>query len=108
MAHGADGSLHLLRIGDAAKDGGDVVAVLEGGGEMIALVGIVAKPVEEFGEAPLGGVNAAAPVDGFEFLAMSGVGDFGSFALGTVIAPEVIVVERIHGGVDGNDGGASG
>ena len=37
-------------------------------GESLALVGIVTEPVEEFGEAPLMRVDAAAPLDRFEFL----------------------------------------
>ena len=53
-------------IGDAAECGGDHVAMFEGGGEARALGGIVAQPVEQFGEAPLAGVDAAAPVDGCE------------------------------------------
>src|ERR1035441_9503612 len=36
------------------------------GGEARALIRIVAQPVEQFGEAPLAGVDAAAPVDGFQ------------------------------------------
>ena len=39
---------------------------------------------------------------------MRGVGDLGGFVLGAMIAPEVIVVEGRHVGVDGNDGGAGG
>ena len=61
--------LTLIRVGDAAERGGDHVAVLEGGGELGALVGVVAEPVQELGEAPLVRVDAAAPLDGFEVCA---------------------------------------
>ena len=53
-------------IGDAAQHGRDHVAMFERGGEAVALVGIVAQPVQQFREAPLGGVDAAAPFDGFQ------------------------------------------
>ncbi len=81
MAHGADAALDLLRIGDAAEGGGDHVAVLEGGGEGGALVGVVAQPVQELGEAPLVRVDAAAPLDGFEVLAVGERGDLLRFFL---------------------------
>ena len=53
-------------IRDAAEDGGEHVAMLQRGGELGALLGIVAEPVEQLGEAPFGGVDAAAPLDGGE------------------------------------------
>ncbi len=73
-----------------------------------ALTGVVAEPVEELGEAPLVGVDAAAPVDGLEVLGVGEGGDLGGFVLGAVVAPEVVVVERLHVLVDGDDGGAGG
>ena len=108
MAHGADGARDLGGVGDAAEDGGDHVAVFEGGGEAGALFGVVAEPVEELGEAPFGGVDAAAPVDGFERGGAGGGGDLGGFLPGAVVAPEVVVVQRSEAVVDGDDGGAGG
>ena len=78
------------------------------GGEARALVGIVAQPVEQLGEAPLAGVDAAAPVDGFEVFGEGELGDAAGLFVGAVIAPEVVVVERLEVGVDGDDAGAGG
>ena len=63
-----------------------------------AQFGVVAEPVQQLRPAPLGGVDAAAPVDAFEAgAAVAGVGgggDLGGFAGGAVVAPEVVVAER--------------
>jgi hypothetical protein len=37
-----------------------------------------------------------------------GGGDFGGFFPGAMVAPEVVVVERLEVGVDGNDAGSGG
>jgi hypothetical protein len=108
VAHGADAALDEAGIGYAAEGGGDHVAVLEGGGELRALVRVVAEPVEELGESPLVGVDAAAPLDGLEVLLVGEGGDLAGFGLGAVIAPEVVVAEGLHAGIDGDDAGAGG
>jgi hypothetical protein len=56
--------------------------MLEGAGEVFALFGIVAQPVEELGPTPLGGVDAAAPIDGGKALAARGLGDLGGLGGG--------------------------
>ena len=66
VAHGANGAGRLGRVGDATENRRDHVAMFEGGDELGALFGIVAQPVEKFGETPFGGIRAAAPVDDFE------------------------------------------
>ena len=71
-------------------------------------VGVVAQPVQQLGKSPLGGIDAAAPLDGFELFAVRGFGDLGGFAFGAVVAPEIVVVERLQILVDGNDRGAGG
>ena len=86
-------------IGDAAQDGRRHVAMFQRGGEAVALLGIVAQPVQQLGEAPFGGVDAAAPVDGFEPGGARGGGDLRGLAPGAVVAPEVVVVERLEVGV---------
>src|SRR5215472_15300332 len=62
VAHGAGGAFDCGGVGDARERGGDHVATLEGGGELCALVRVVAEPVEELGPAPLVRVDAAAPL----------------------------------------------
>ncbi len=74
----------------------------------VALVGIVAQPVEQLGESPLVRVDAAAPLDAFEAELMSLAGDLFGFSEGAVVAPEVVVVERLKVLADGNDAGAGG
>jgi hypothetical protein len=108
VAHGADAAGGEGRVGDAAEGGGDQVAVFEGGGHPGALVRVMAEPVEEFGEAPFGGIDAATPGEGFEAGGAAVGGDFGGFAVGAVVAPEVIVADGLEVFVHGDDGGASG
>ena len=86
----------LAGIGDAGEGRGDHVAVLEGGDEAVALVGVVAEPVEQLGEAPLVRVDVAAPVDGFEVFGKGELGDLAGLLVGAVIAPEVVVVEGLR------------
>jgi hypothetical protein len=69
--------------------------MLEGRYELRTLRRIVAKLMQKFGEAPLRGINAAAPLDRFEAVAMSGLRDFRSFSLSAMVAPEVVVIERL-------------
>src|SRR5207245_525148 len=53
VAHSANAALDVLCVGDAAERCGNHVAMFESGDELRAFGGIVAKPMEEFGEAPL-------------------------------------------------------
>src|ERR1022692_407113 len=78
------------------------------GGEARALIRIVAQPVEQFGEAPLAGVDAAAPVDGFQMGGVRGGRDLGGFPPGAVVAPEVVIVDGVEVGVHRNHAGARG
>src|SRR6266480_833217 len=65
---------------------------------------IVAKPMEKFRETPLRRIDAAAPVDGGEFFAVCGFGDFRSFGFGAVIAPQIIFIQRLEILAHRNDG----
>src|SRR5215813_13232896 len=96
-----------MRIADAAKSGGDHVAMLESGGELRAFCRIVPQPVKELGEAPLGRIDAAAPIDHGKLFAMRCFGNFGGFRFCAVVAPEVVVVEWLKILVNRNDGRAS-
>ena len=40
--------------------------------------------------------------------AVGGGGDFGGFAPGAMVAPEVVIVDGVELGIDGDDGGAGG
>src|SRR5260370_17148785 len=84
------------------------MAVFEGRDELSALRGIMAKPMEEFREAPLRRVDAATPVDSGELFAVRGRGDFRGFGFGAVIAPQIIVIEGLEIFADGNNGGTVG
>ena len=75
---------------------------------MLPLFGVVAQPVQQFGPSPLGRVDAAAPVDGFEALPVGRRGDFGGFLPRPVVAPQVVVVQRLHLGVHRNHAAAGG
>src|SRR5207245_10587863 len=53
VAHSANAALDVLCVGDAAERCGNHVAMFESGDELRAFGGIVAKPMEEYGDAPL-------------------------------------------------------
>ena len=53
-------------------------------------------------------VDAAAPLDGFEIRCVRGGGDLGGLLPGAMVAPEVVIVERLEVGVDRDDAGAGG
>ena len=96
MSHGADAALHLRGIGDAGERSGDHVAVFQRGGKPVALVRIVSQPVQQLGEAPLMRVNIAAPVDRLEVFSPRQFCDLPRLFVRAVIAPQVVVVERLH------------
>ena len=108
MAHGADAALYFFRIGDAAQRGRHHVAVLEGGNEFRSLAGIVAQPVQQLGKSPLRRIHAAAPLDRFQPFAVSGFGDLRRLALGAMVAPQVVLAERLHVFADRNHRRAGG
>ena len=82
--------------------------MFEGGHKLRSLVGVVPKPVQQFGKSPLRRVNSAAPLDGLQAFPVSHVRDFGSLALGSVVAPQVILAERPKIFSDRNHRGARG
>ena len=96
------------RIVNAAENRGHHIAMLERRSEACALLGIVTQPVKQFGEAPFGGVNAAAPIDGFETLSAGRRRDFGGLLPGAMVAPQVVVVDRLQVRVDGDDARSGG
>ena len=79
------------------------------GGGLVAFVGIVAQPVEELGPAPFGGVGSSAPVDGGQvgFVARAAVIS-GGFLPGAVVAPEIVIADRVQVFVDGDYARAGG
>ena len=108
MSHGADAARDLGGVGDAAEDGGNHVAMFERGGEAGAFFGVVAEPVEQLGPSPLRRVDATAPIDGWELLRARSGCDFGSFAPGAMVAPEVVVVNGLELRVYRDDARAGG
>jgi hypothetical protein len=94
VAHGADAARRLARIGDAAQHRGHHVAMLQRRDHLRALAGIVPQPVQQLRESPLGRVHAAAPFERFQFPGAPGRGDLGGFALGAMVAPQIVIVQR--------------
>ncbi len=82
--------------------------MFERGGETVSLVGIVPQPVQELGEAPLGRVDAAAPVDRCQAARVGCGCDLGGLFPCAVVAPEVVIVDGLEVLVDRNDAGAGG
>ncbi len=108
MTHGADGAWETRSRGDAAEGGGDHVTVLQGGDEARTLCGIVPQPMQQLREAPLRRVDASAPVDGFELLLVRGGGNLLCLAPRAVIAPEIVVIQRLEPVADRDDAGTGG
>ena len=100
VAHRADAAFRRARVGDAAQRRRDHVAMLERARELSSLVGIVPQPMQQLRESPFGGIHAAAPVDRREAFPMRDLGDLRRLALGAVVAPKVIIVERAHRRID--------
>ena len=96
MTHGADAALHQFGIGDAAESRRHHVAVLEGARQLTALLRIVAQPVQQLGESPLVGIHPAAPFDRFQVLGVGELGNLLRLALGAMVAPQIVVIERLH------------
>src|ERR1035437_7875157 len=82
--------------------------MFQGGSKARALAGVVAQPVEQFGEAPFAGIDAAAPVDSFQLGGVRGGGDLGGFPPGAVVAPEIVIVDGLEVGIDRDHTGARG
>src|SRR5690242_9356234 len=70
--------------------------MFEGRGKLRTLLGIVAQPVQQLGKAPLRRIHTAAPLNDLESLAMRDLGDFGGFPFCAMVAPQVIVAQRLH------------
>ena len=94
MSHSADAALHLFGIADPAQRRRDHVAMFQSRRELRALVRIMPQPVQQFGESPLRGVNAAAPLDGVQLFLACQLRDLSRFLLGAMIAPEIVVIQR--------------
>ena len=84
------------RIGDPAQRRRHHVAVLERSGKLAALLGIVAQPVQQLRKSPLVRVHAAAPLDRLEVLLVRQRRDLLRLCLGAVIAPQVVLIERLQ------------
>src|SRR5581483_11558749 len=102
VAHGANAAFYFFGICNSAKRCGDHVAVLEGTGEFVALVGIMPQPMEQLRESPFRRVHAATPIDGFEPFVVRGGSDLGRFALRAMIAPQVVLAKRLKIFIDRN------
>src|ERR1700761_2996722 len=82
--------------------------MLQGGVKPAALFRIVPQPVQKLGEAPLRRIGAAAPVERRQSLFAALGGDLGRLAPGAVVAPQIIVAQRLEMLIDRNDRGAGG
>ena len=96
MAHGTNAAFDLFRVRDAAQSSGHHIAVFECRNKLASLAGIVPQPVQQLREAPFRRIHAAAPFDGFEFFAVRCFRNFRSFLFGAMVAPQIVVVERLE------------
>src|SRR5258708_39192123 len=103
VAHGADAPPDFRWIAYSCERRCDHIAVFKRAGESLTLAGIVSQPMQYFREAPFVRVDAATPINGFEFFLACQLCDLASLFDGTVIAPEVIVIQWQHVSVYRND-----
>ncbi len=97
VSHGADTALQLCRSADTGQCRGNHIAMFQRSGESGALRILgMPQPVQQLGPAPFMGVDATAPVNRFQFPLMSLRGDLLGLAMGAMIAPQVIVVQRLQ------------
>ena len=76
--------------------------------QLVALFRVVPQPVQQLGESPLVRINAAAPLDRFEIFAVGKLGNLLRLTLGAMVAPEVVVIERLQCRIDRNHARAGG
>ncbi len=74
--------------------------MFEGARQLTALLRVVAQPVQQLGESPLMGVDPAAPFDRFQMLRVGQLGNLLRLTLSAMVAPQIVVIERLHAGVD--------
>src|SRR5437764_9823272 len=77
--------------------------MFESSRKLRTLIRIVAKPMQQLRETPLGRINPAAPIDGGELLLVRGFSDERSFLPRAMIAPEIIFIERLETSANRND-----
>ena len=78
-----------------ASVAGHHVAVLKRRYKSSALLGIVSQPVQQLRKSPLMRIHAAAPLNRFQLLPVCQLRDLLSLDLGPVIAPQVVVIQRL-------------
>ncbi len=76
--------------------------MLERRRESRAFLRVMAQPVQQFGKTPFRGIHAAAPIDSWKAGAVSRLGDQRGLAPGPVVAPEVVIVQRLQVFVHGD------
>src|SRR3974377_614604 len=108
MSHAADATNDLAMLGQSAQCSGNHIAVLERCLELLASLRVVAQPVEQLGETPLRGIDAAVPSDGLYPLAMRQCRDLFRLRLCTVVAPEILLIRRPQPLADRDPARASG
>src|SRR4051812_22715305 len=69
--------------------------MLERRHELVRAVAIMPQPMEKLGESPLRGVDSSTPLDRLQAKFVCFACDLGSFFPGPVIAPEIVLVERL-------------
>src|SRR5215467_25521 len=100
MSQGADAALYAGGVRDSTQGCCHHVAMLESGNQISPALGVVAKPMQKLGKAPLGRVNPAAPLNRLQSFLVGGGGDFSGFPFGTMVAPEIVFVEGMKSFAD--------
>src|SRR5215469_18552854 len=93
MSQGADAALYACGVRDSTQGCRHHVAMLECGNQISPALGVVAKPMQKLGKAPLGRVNPAAPFNRLQSFRVGGGGDSSGFPFPTMVAPDIVFAE---------------
>ncbi len=96
MSHGANAARDLVQVLDSAQHRRRHIAMLQRRRHAPALIGIISQPVQQLRESPLGRICAPAPPDRFQPAAPRRLRDERRFFPRPVIAPQVIIVQRLQ------------
>ena len=70
--------------------------MLERSYQSVSFFRIVAQPVKQLRKSPFGGILSSAPIDCLQATLPRGAGNQRGFAGGAMIAPEIILIQRLQ------------
>ena len=102
VPHRANAAFEFAHLGNAAQRRSHHVAMFQSRDKLVALLRIVAQPVQQLGKPPFVRVHASAPFDSLKPQRVRLAGNLLGLGKGAMIAPQVILVQRFQPLTDGN------